>query len=107
MILEQLSRYVFYPLWDWKDKSHKLAELAKLQNSQWLSSEVLQHRQMNKLIDLLCYANDHSAYYKKMSAKERIETVQLLREHYFKLNRLDFNENRKRLRRVCRIIKQT
>ena len=48
-----------------------------------------------------------TAYYKKMSAKERIETVQLLREHYFKLNRLDFNENRKRLRRVCRIIKQT
>jgi len=46
-------------------------------------------------------------YYKKMSSEERIETVQLLREQHFRLNKLKFNENRKRLRRVCRIIKQT
>jgi len=45
-------------------------------------------------------------YYKNMSAAERIETIQFLREQYFKLNGLNLNENRKRLRRVYRVIKQ-
>lgn len=45
-------------------------------------------------------------YYKSMSSEKRIETVQILREQYFKLSGLNFNENRKRLRRVYRVIKQ-
>ena len=45
-------------------------------------------------------------YYKNLSSTERIEIVQFLREQYFKFNGLNFNENRKRLRRVSRIIKQ-
>jgi len=45
-------------------------------------------------------------YYKNMSAIDRIETIQILREQHFKLNGLNFNENRKRLRRVYRVIKQ-
>lgn len=45
-------------------------------------------------------------YYKSMSAANRIETIQILREQHFKLNGLNFNENRKRLRRVYKIIKQ-
>jgi len=46
-------------------------------------------------------------YYKNLSSAERIEIVQFLREQHFKLNGLNFNENRKRLRRVSRVIKQT
>jgi len=33
-------------------------------------------------------------YYKNLSSSERIETVQFLREQHFKLNGLNFNENR-------------
>ncbi len=44
-------------------------------------------------------------YYLKMSREQRLETVQMLREISFKMNKN--NENTKRLRRVVRIIKQT
>ena len=48
------------------------------------------------------YDND---YYLSMSEKERLETVQFLREEYFKIKKGSDDENRKRLRRVIRIIK--
>ncbi len=44
-------------------------------------------------------------YYLRMSRKERLETVQMLREMWFNLDKSN-NENRKRLRRAVRIIKQ-
>jgi len=44
-------------------------------------------------------------YYLSMSEKERLETVQFLREEYFKIKKGSDDENRKRLRRVIRIIK--
>lgn len=44
-------------------------------------------------------------YYLKMSAEQRLETVQMLREMWFKINKTNY-ENGKRLRRVVRIIKQ-
>lgn len=47
------------------------------------------------------------AYYLSMSPEERIETVQFLREEYLKIGKRRGHENRKRLRRVLKIIKQT
>ncbi|MEW6607255.1 MAG: hypothetical protein AB1422_09655 [bacterium] len=44
-------------------------------------------------------------YYLKMTAKERLETVQLLRECYYKLIGTK-NEDRKRFRRVINVIEQ-
>jgi len=44
-----------------------------------------------------------AAYYMKMSKAERISTMQLLRENYYKL-KAPRNENGKRLRRVIKII---
>ena len=46
------------------------------------------------------------AYYKKFSASQRLETVQILREAFFRSSGISFRGNRKRLRRVFRIIKQ-
>ena len=46
-------------------------------------------------------------YYKKFSASQRIETVQVLREAFFRSSGISFHGNRKRLRRVFEIIKQT
>jgi len=44
-------------------------------------------------------------YYLKMNGKQRLETVQMLREMRFNMNKKS-NENGKGLRRTVRIIKQ-
>ena len=46
------------------------------------------------------------SYYHGMSAEERVQTVQLLREEYFKMKKGPKNESRKRLRRAIKIIQQ-
>ncbi len=43
-------------------------------------------------------------YYLNMTASKRLETMQILREIYFKINGGQRNESRKRLRRVIKII---
>ena len=45
-------------------------------------------------------------YYAAMSSKERLETVQFLREYHFKMDRQLADESRKGLRRSLKIIKQ-
>lgn len=45
-------------------------------------------------------------YYLSMSPQERLETVQLLREIYFKINKGLENESRKGLRRIIKVVKQ-
>lgn len=47
------------------------------------------------------------SYYLSMSEEERIETVQFLREEYFRLSKEPIHEGRKRLRRILKVIKQT
>ena len=44
-------------------------------------------------------------YYQSMTPQERLETVQFLRDQHYKL--MNNHENRKRLRKVVRIVKQT
>ncbi len=46
------------------------------------------------------------AYYASLSSTERVESVQILREEFFKSNGLEFREDGKRLRRVSKVIKQ-
>lgn len=48
-----------------------------------------------------------TAYYLRMSSEERLETVQLLRETFWKMNKGLKHEGRERLRRVIKIIQQT
>ena len=48
-------------------------------------------------------AFDHS-YYRKMTGKDRIETMQFLRETYDKMRKGQNNACTKRLRRVVKII---
>ena len=45
-------------------------------------------------------------YYRSMSAMERLENMQFLREIYYKLRSSFKNEGRERLRRVIRVIPQ-
>lgn len=48
--------------------------------------------------------NFDKLYYFKMSRRERLEMVQFLRELYFKIKRERKDEDRKRLRRVVKVI---
>jgi len=45
-------------------------------------------------------------YYLSMSPSQRIETMQLLREMRLKMKRKSKNEDRKRLRRIIKVIQQ-
>ena len=45
-------------------------------------------------------------YYEGLTRQKRVETVQLLREEYFKSKGLELGGNGKRLRRVLSVIKQ-
>ena len=47
-----------------------------------------------------------NAYYLSLSSTQRLESVQILREEFFKSNGLKFREDGKRSRRVLRVIKQ-
>ena len=46
-------------------------------------------------------------YYLNMTGSERLETMQYLREIYFKIKKAKRNESRKGLRRSVKVIKQT
>ena len=50
--------------------------------------------------------NFDNAYYLSLTGAERVESVQFLREEFFKSRGLEFREDGKRLRRVFKIIKQ-
>ena len=43
-------------------------------------------------------------YYRQMSVQERLETMQFLREIYYKIKGRHKNESGKRLRRVIRVV---
>jgi hypothetical protein len=45
-------------------------------------------------------------YYLSMSSKERLETVQFLREEWLKIKKGPKHEGRKRLRRIIQVIEQ-
>lgn len=46
-------------------------------------------------------------YYSKMSASQRLDVLQALRESYFKLKGLFKHDGRSRLRRSIKIVQQT
>lgn len=62
-LMSSLSRHVFHPLYDMKDRSHRLRALHELRRSQWLPLEVLQRQQRERLEQTLRYAATHSPYY--------------------------------------------
>ena len=65
-MIEMLSRKVFHPLWDIKDKSNKLNHVKALEKSQWLPAEELKTIQWKKLKETIDYAYQQSPYYRKL-----------------------------------------
>lgn len=64
--LSRLSRHVFHPLLDLKEGSKRLRVLRELEDSQWLPLEELRSRQRARLEQIVRYAGEHSAYYRRL-----------------------------------------
>jgi phenylacetate-CoA ligase len=64
-MIEILSRRLFYPLWDLKDRSTRLQQYRQLAQSQWWNAERLAELQLERLRAATSYAYEHCAYYRK------------------------------------------
>ncbi|HAC87607.1 hypothetical protein [Marinobacter sp.] len=65
-MLDKLSRHVFYPLWDLKDKSKKLSHWKELEEWQWWSRAEISRLQLERLSALVRYAGKSSPFYRDL-----------------------------------------
>lgn len=65
-MMQALAKHVFYPLWDWKDRSTRLKRLEELECSQWLSAAEKERRQWEAVQQVVEYARQHSPYYRRV-----------------------------------------
>ncbi len=65
-MMESLSRHLFYPLWDIKDRSQRLKEWQALEKQQWWPADRLRMLQWERLQKLLAYAAEHSPFYRDL-----------------------------------------
>jgi phenylacetate-CoA ligase len=84
-IIEQLVRHVSYPLWDLKDRSHRLAEYRALLRSQWLPSHALAVLQLRRLNAQLTHCWNSVPFYQRrwerplqLSTLEQLQTLPLV-----------------------------
>ncbi|MBD3656213.1 hypothetical protein [Marinobacter sp.] len=65
-MMESLSRHLFYPLWDIKDRSQRLREWQALEKQQWWPADRLRMLQWERLQKLLAYSAEHSPFYRDL-----------------------------------------
>lgn len=65
-MLDKLSRHVFYPLWDLKDKSKKLSHWKELEEWQWWSRAAISRLQLERLSALVRHAGKSSPFYRDL-----------------------------------------
>lgn len=70
--MEWLSKKIFYPLLDIKDKSIILKTLRELERTQWMSEEELKVQQWTMLRNILQYAYENCDYYKTIFDANKI-----------------------------------
>lgn len=63
-----MSKHVFFPLWEIKDRAHRLEYLRDLSASQWLDLTTLRERQWQRTRDIVRYAFNHCSHYQKSFA---------------------------------------
>ncbi|WP_150913208.1 phenylacetate--CoA ligase family protein [Marinobacter halotolerans] len=68
-MLDTLSRYVFYPLWDLKDRSKRLDHWRALEKQQWWSPKAVSELQWARLRALVAHAGKHSPFYRDLFAR--------------------------------------
>lgn len=74
-MLTWLSKYVFFPLWEIKDGSHRLRYLRQLSDSQWWDPETLRHQQWERVREVVGYAFRHCPYYQTRLAATGFDGV--------------------------------
>ena len=72
-MMRTLSKHIFYPLWDLKDRSGRLREWKTLEEQQWWPRQKLLDLQFKRLQDMLIYASNHSPHYRKIFTEQGIE----------------------------------
>lgn len=83
-MMEFLSKHLFYPLWDLKDRSERLQEWKVLEGQQWWPEENLKGLQWERLQDTLKYAATHSPYYRKIFEDRGIRSGDITSEEDFR-----------------------
>lgn len=78
-MLTWLSKNIFYPLWDVKDRSILLNNLKELEKTQWESEEELKIRQWGKFKSILQYAYENCKYYRSVFDKHQITPADINR----------------------------
>lgn len=73
-MMAYLSKHVFYPLWDAKDKSQRLQEWKRLEAQQWWPRQQVEAYQRARLADLVHYAGVKSPYYRALFSSHGIST---------------------------------
>jgi phenylacetate-CoA ligase len=63
LLLTWLSRHVFFPLWELKNRSHRRQYLSELSATQWWGSEALKAQQWERLRAAVSYAFANVPYY--------------------------------------------
>lgn len=61
--MEALSKHVFYPLWDIRERADRLAELKRLEKSQYWPPERLRELQINRLQSIVQHAFKSCPFY--------------------------------------------
>jgi phenylacetate-CoA ligase len=72
-LMSSLSRHVFHPLWDLKDRSRRLQILHELERTQWLPRETLLALQHERLERIVRYAGSASPYYQRLFREHRFD----------------------------------
>lgn len=76
-MLDKLSKHLFYPLWDWKDKSERLNHWRELESQQWWSRGEIEKLQWKRLCALVAHAGVHSPYYRSLFQQHGFDSVNL------------------------------
>jgi phenylacetate-CoA ligase len=100
-MLSWLSKYVFFPMWELKEGSHRRQYLRELIASQWLDREILVKRQWVRAREAVAYASRNCPYYRqRFTPVEGFSGSLEDREHFKRLPLLtkqDIRENGDRL----------
>lgn len=79
-MMDSLSRHIFYPLWDLKDRSQRLQEWRALEEQQWWPADRLRKLQWDRLQKLLAHAAEHSPFYRDVFSKHEISPASIQSE---------------------------
>jgi phenylacetate-CoA ligase len=70
-----LSRHLFFPLWEIKDRAQRRRYLQELWRSQWLDCDALRERQWQRTCAALAYAFQYCPYYRDSFLKAGFDGV--------------------------------